>query len=93
MKSVGALLLKCYRQQFGDVAVKDVMLPAEPLEQAKTTAKQNLIGWFNSTQFRSGEQPHTASLVRQDGTIAATFMVRPDTKNGGHEAVELPERA
>ena len=89
MKSC-ALFLKCYRQQFGDVSVPDVLIPAEPLGAAKVTAAQNLLNWFGSNRLRAGENPHSAALVARDGKVVATFMVRPNADHGGYQVEELP---
>jgi hypothetical protein len=80
------LIIQCFRQEPGDVETKDCPVPGEPLDEAKRVTCERLLSYFNSDQFQSGKQPHTARLVGEDGRTVAEFWVRP--KDGSLECVE-----
>jgi hypothetical protein len=47
------LMIRCYREQYGDVRVSDVPMPGNDIEEAKRAASERLLALFKADHFRS----------------------------------------
>lgn len=84
------LTLKCYRKTWGDVGLRDIPLPASPIEKTKQEACDLLLQSFNAARHAS-DKPNTAQLIDEAGKAVAQFDIRLVVAVGP-EPVEVPVR-
>ena len=82
------LIMKFYRRAFGDVDARDMRAIGETVDETKSALRKALLSHFQSGRFASGQQPHSAALVGEDGRIVAVIRV-VSNKNGRYECEEV----
>ena len=77
-----------FRKEWGDVGIKDLPFPGDPIEKTKSATCSALESHFNDPNRQSQEKPHTAQLIGRDDRIVATFQMR-EVISVGPKAVEV----
>lgn len=71
------LVIRCYRTEYGDCDVLDVVATPESLHLAKENAKARLLSFAQDrSRVNRKNKPHTADLVGEDERIVARFQAR-----------------
>jgi hypothetical protein len=82
------LIAKFFRQEWGDVGMKNIPLVGDELEGAKVGVGRALEGYFGDPNRHSRQKPHTAQLIGEDRRIVATFQMR-EVFGVGPKSVEV----